>query len=150
MGGAKAGIITAISVAAGYWVSQILATYFVSGAGMGRSSVIAGAICFAVFAALFVLHLLNPWSKVAAMLGLGSFCVFTISIAYLCAPGLDRYVPLARTAFFISTALGLAGVALDVERCWRLCRPALSQSAWLRLGHKVLALFRRAFCRNHL
>ena len=148
--GASAGIVTAISVAVGFWVLQILAMYFVSGAAMRRASVMAGAICFAGFATFFILHLLNPWSKAAALLGLGSFCVFTISVAYLRAPHPGHYTPLTRSALIISAVLGLAGIALDIERCWRLCSLSLSQSAWLKLGHKVLAMFRHAFHRNHL
>ena len=136
--GVVSGIVTAISVAAGFWVLQILATYFVC------------AVCFAGFAVFFVLHLLGPWSKAAALLGLGSFCVFTISMAYLCVHDSGDYIPLARSAFIISVVLGLAGIALDIERCWRVCSLSLSQSAWLRFGRKVLAMFRHAFHRNHL
>lgn len=119
---ARSGVVAGAAVACGYWISQILATNFVSGAFMNTSSVIAGALLFVPFAILFVLHLFKPLSKTAAMLGLGSFCVFTAAMAYQCEPGLPHYLSLVRYAFSVSTVLGLAGVVVDANRCRRVFR----------------------------
>jgi hypothetical protein len=125
------GAVAAAAVACGYWVSQILETNLVSSAEMGNSSMIPGALCFGIFGVLFVMHLFKPLSKAAAILGLASFGVFTIAMAYQCLPHIAHYlsvgaylrsIRLTSYAFSASTVLGLAGVAMDAAGLWRVFR----------------------------
>ena len=128
----RPGIVAAAAVVCGYWLSQILATDFVSAAEMGESSRIVGALSFGLFGILFVLHMIKPLSKAAAILGLCSFGAFTTAMAYQCVPDIPHSLASAkyfflvtsiiRYVFSVSTVLGLAGVALDTHRCWHMFR----------------------------
>jgi hypothetical protein len=109
----RPGIIMAATVIGGYWTSQMLASYFVSGAVMGVSSMMTGLLCFVLFAVLFVLHLFKPWSRTAAILGLCSFGAFTAMIAYLSGPGVAAYAPSMELMILISAGLGMLGIAVD-------------------------------------
>ncbi|HEV2330335.1 MAG TPA: hypothetical protein VGY56_16255 [Verrucomicrobiae bacterium] len=146
---ARTGVVTAAAVACGYWASQIYATYFVGEAQMRMSSWIVAALCLGAFLILFVVRVFRPWSKAAAILGLCSFAAFVGLIWYDTGPVLLGYAMPVWAVILISTVFGVAGVALDVERCWRLGSHALSESLWLKLGHKARAAFRHAFHPNH-
>lgn len=149
---ATSGIVVAVVGAASFWISEIYAAYFVSGAEMGSASKGAGALCLGLFGALFVAHLFRPWSKAAAILGLVSLAVYAGFVAYQASPCLVfiKYLPSFKSALLTATALGVAGIGFDIERCWRLCSLTLSESLWLQLGHKVRAELRHTFHPNHL
>lgn len=97
----------------GYWISQMLASYFVVGALIGASSKMAGALCFGLFAVLFVLHSLRPWSRTAAILGLCSFGTFAALTAYMARPWFVAYVPSVELMVLISAGLAIWGIAVD-------------------------------------
>lgn len=120
---AGSGIIAAMAMIGGFWISQMLASYFVSGAVMGTASKIAGAVFFGLFTVLFVLHLCRPWSRTAAMLGMGSFGAFTVTMAYLSGDGIAGYAPSVELLILLSAGLALLGIAVDVVRSTQLSLP---------------------------
>lgn len=109
----KPGGVAASAMMGGYWVAQMLASYFVSGAIMGTSSKMAGALFFGLFAVLFVLHLFKPWSKAAAILGLCSLGAFTVMMAYLSGPGIAARALPVELMILISASLALLGITAD-------------------------------------
>ncbi|HTV42088.1 MAG TPA: hypothetical protein VMF08_16075 [Candidatus Sulfotelmatobacter sp.] len=109
----RPGPVAAPAKISGYWISQMLAVYFVGGAIIGLSSKIAGALFFGLFAVLFVLHLFKPWSKTAAILGLLSFCAFTAMIAGMSSPWFVVHAPSVELMVLVSAGLALWGVAVD-------------------------------------
>lgn len=126
IGFARPRLVTAAAVACAYWVSQVAVTYFVSDAVMSRGDLWHGAaLCFGVFGALLVVHLLKPFSRMAAIFGLLAFAVYVILIWHMVIPG--RFHGLiwdthANTGMLIATILGVSGVLLDVNRCLHLGR----------------------------
>ncbi|HEX3627006.1 MAG TPA: hypothetical protein VH280_16475 [Verrucomicrobiae bacterium] len=131
----RPGFVAAAAVACGYWASQILATYYVSEAETGTNpSWTVAAVCFGAFVVLFMLHMLKPWSKTAAIFGLCSLAVFVARMwdesSPLMSYKLERHLPSAITVILISTLFGVAGMALDTNRCWRIfSNPDLSQNS---------------------
>lgn len=119
---ARTGFVTAAAVACGYWVSQIYATYFVSQAEMRMSSWNVAALCLGAFVILFVVHVLGPWSKTAAIFGLCSFAAFAALVWYDTGPVIIGYALRVWLVMLISTVFGAAGLALDAKRCWHLMR----------------------------
>ncbi|HUA64406.1 MAG TPA: hypothetical protein VME24_01065 [Alphaproteobacteria bacterium] len=109
----KPGGIEAAAIVGGYWISQMLASYFVSSAVMGTASKAAGAVFFGQFAVLFVLRLIGPLSRTAAILGLCSFGAFTATMAYLSGPWFAENIPSVELMILISTVLALLGVTVD-------------------------------------
>jgi hypothetical protein len=117
---ARTGIVTAAAVATGYWVLQILAAFFVSGAELRLESWNAAALCLGGFVILFVVHLLRPWSKTAAIFGLCSLALLLGLLLYDTKVGLIPYYPSANWVILISTIFGVGGMALDANRCRHL------------------------------
>ncbi|HUA65067.1 MAG TPA: hypothetical protein VME24_04415 [Alphaproteobacteria bacterium] len=118
----RSGVVAAAALACGYWASQICATYFVSEAEMRTSSWNVAALSLGAFALLFVIHLLRPWSKTAAILGFCSFAAFVALIWYDTSPVIIGYAFSVWLVILISTVSGLVGMALDANRCRHLMR----------------------------
>ncbi|HTV42089.1 MAG TPA: hypothetical protein VMF08_16080 [Candidatus Sulfotelmatobacter sp.] len=122
----RSGIVAAAAIACGYWTSQILATWFVGAAEVGYPSWTLAALCLCAFVVLFLAHLLKPWSKTAAIFGLCSFAAFVgLMWQYtrpVVSPEIDRRLPSAMSVVLICTVFGVAGMAFDAARCWRVFR----------------------------
>ena len=109
----RPGPVVTAAMIIGYWISQMFASYFVSGAVIGISSKTAAALSFGLFAILFVLRSLGPWSRTAAILGLCSFVAFTAMIAGMFSPWFVAYAPSVELMILISAGLTLWGTAVD-------------------------------------
>ncbi|HUA64407.1 MAG TPA: hypothetical protein VME24_01070 [Alphaproteobacteria bacterium] len=119
---ARSGTVAVAVVTCGYWASQIYATYFVSEAQMRCFSWNVAALCLGAFVTFFVIHLLRPWSKAAAILGLCSFAAFVGLIWYDTGPVIIGYSLPVWLVLLISTVFGVAGMALEANRCRHLLR----------------------------
>jgi hypothetical protein len=123
----RRGLVAFAAVACIYWIFQIAATYYVSMAqALRHSSWTVAALYLGGFAVLFVLHLLRPWSRAAAILGLLTLALYTGLIWYYTSAILYiTYIPSAKWVIAVCTIMGLSGIALDANRCRRLARPDL-------------------------
>ena len=123
----RPGIVAAAAIVCGYWTSQILATWYIGDAeAAGQPSWSVAALCFGAFVVLFLAHLLRPWSKTAAIFGLCSLAAFVGLMWYDSSPvvslEMERYIPSGTSVILISTVFGVAGMAADATRCWRVFR----------------------------
>ena len=111
----KPGTTAATAMICGFWVTQFLALYFVSGSICGIEPKSTGALFLGLFVILFISHCARPWSKLAAFFGLASLCLFTGYMAYLCTPIPWLRVPPVGATILLSLALILAGILLEAE-----------------------------------
>jgi hypothetical protein len=149
LGCARPARLTVVSVAFAYWVSQMLASYFVGGAILGLNSKLAAFLCLCLFGSLFAVHFIRPCSKSAAILGLCCFGTFMAALGYLSALGPAIYVPTATALIGIPTLLGVAGIVWDVERCREVWTLNPSECPRLSLIQKLIAMLRQAVHANH-
>jgi hypothetical protein len=112
----RPGTTAAVLMVGGYWVSQALAVYFVSGSVCGLNSKISGALFLAVFALFFFVHFSRPWSRLAAFFGLCSLGIITSLMVYVHVTYYDLRVPSVASLILFSGALVFAGILLDAEK----------------------------------
>lgn len=112
----KPGTTAATAMVSGYWITQLLALYFVSGSICGIEPKVVGTLFSGLFGVLFISHFSRPWSRLAAVFGLASLGVFEGCMICLCAPISWLDVPSFGAIILLSLGLILAGILLEVEQ----------------------------------
>lgn len=112
----KPGTNAAYAMICGFWISQMLALYFVSGAVCGMDSKASGALFLGVFGVFLVLHSFRPWSKLAVVFGTCSVAVLARFFLYLHGTGYNPQAPSAREIIILAGGFAIAGVMLDAEK----------------------------------
>jgi hypothetical protein len=115
----KPGAIGAIALACGFWISQIIACNLVSSSMLGFLPKLAGIAALAAFALFFAARMLHSGSRWPAIFGLCSLGELMMLVSSATRVNYGFQMQPAGMFVLLSLALGFAGIALDVERCWR-------------------------------